>query len=118
MISINIQNKWQCYFFVNKKELTLLLQYLRKIHCDYEDLENAKEILNSINSGVTFTNFRFKTFIVVISDATNREQWFNTLVHELKHVQSHICEYYNISESGEQAAYLIGYLMQYFIRNL
>jgi hypothetical protein len=34
----------------------------------------------------------------------------STLVHELKHVQSHICEYYNVSESGEEAAYLIGYL--------
>lgn len=35
-----------------------------------------------------------------------------TKVHEAKHVQSHICEYYNVPEDGEQAAYLIGYIVQ------
>ena len=29
-----------------------------------------------------------------------------------KHVQSHICKYYNVPEDGEQAACLIGYIEQ------
>ena len=29
-------------------------------------------------------------------------------VHEVKHMQSHICSYYNIDERSEEAAYLIG----------
>ena len=35
----------------------------------------------------------------------------NTAIHEAKHVQSHICEYYNIEEDTETAAYLIGHLV-------
>jgi len=35
----------------------------------------------------------------------------NTIVHEAKHVQSHICEYYNVPEDSEEAAYLIGYIV-------
>ena len=36
----------------------------------------------------------------------------NTAIHEAKHVQSHICEYYGIDEDTETAAYLIGHLVQ------
>jgi hypothetical protein len=36
----------------------------------------------------------------------------NTIVHEAKHVQSHICRYYNVEEDSEEAAYLIGYIVQ------
>ena len=39
-------------------------------------------------------------------------QFVNTAIHEAKHVQSHICSYYGIPEDGEEAAYLIGYLVQ------
>lgn len=35
-----------------------------------------------------------------------------SLVHEAKHVQSHICKYYHVEEDSEQAAYLIGYIVQ------
>lgn len=45
-----------------------------------------------------------------IGIADSKEQFINTIVHEIKHLQSHICEYYNVSEKGEQAAYLIGYI--------
>lgn len=33
-------------------------------------------------------------------------------MHEAKHVQSHICKYYDVPEDSENAAYLIGYLVQ------
>ena len=35
----------------------------------------------------------------------------NTIVHEAKHVQSHICMYYGVDEDTEDAAYLIGYII-------
>ena len=46
-----------------------------------------------------------------ISNDTGRELLMNA-IHEAKHVQSHICSYYDIPENGEDAAYLIGYLVQ------
>lgn len=44
--------------------------------------------------------------------ASSQEQFLNTIVHEAKHVQSHICKYYEVDEDSEQAAYLIGYTVQ------
>ena len=68
--------------------------------------------LGEENSGFTHTNFNKRLSIVGIGKADSKKQFLNTIVHEAKHVQSHICEYYNVPEDGEQAAYLIGYIVQ------
>lgn len=69
-------------------------------------LGNRKDV------GFTHTDSRKRTSIIGIAATSSQEQFLNTLVHEAKHVQSHICAYYNVPENGEQAAYLIGYLIQ------
>lgn len=46
------------------------------------------------------------------SQTTSEEQFLNTVVHEIKHLQSHICRYYNVDEDSEEAAYLTGYIAQ------
>ena len=68
--------------------------------------------LGEPNTGFTQTDFSKRQSIVGISNVTNKSQLINTIVHEAKHVQSHICRYYNIDEDSEQAAYLIGYIVQ------
>jgi len=67
---------------------------------------------NNKDVGFTYTDKRKKQSIVGISKTTNTEQLVNTIIHEAKHVQSHICDYYEVPEDGEQAAYLIGYIVQ------
>lgn len=67
--------------------------------------------LGEVNSGFTQTDFNKKRSIVVIGKTTDKSQFLNTVVHEAKHVQSHICRYYGVPEDGEQAACLIGYLV-------
>ena len=64
------------------------------------------------NTGFTYTDDKKKTSIVGIARTSSQEQFLNTIVHEAKHVQSHICRYYKVPEDGEQAAYLIGYIVQ------
>lgn len=68
--------------------------------------------LGNKNVGFTYTDNRKKTSIVGIAATSSQEQLLNTIVHEAKHVQSHICAYYNVPEDGEPAAYLIGYIVQ------
>ena len=72
--------------------------------------------LGKRDTGFTHTDFNKKRSIVGISLTTSKEQFFNTLVHEIKHVQSHICMYYNVKENSEDAAYLMGYLAQQMYR--
>ena len=67
--------------------------------------------LGEPNAGFTHTNYGKRLSIVGIGQATSKEQFINTIVHEAKHVQTHICNYYNVSEDGEQAAYLIGFIV-------
>lgn len=72
--------------------------------------------LGKKNTGFTHTDFTKRLSIVGISEATSDAQFVDTVAHEIKHVQSHICRYYNVSEDGEQAAYLTGYLMNRMYR--
>ena len=72
--------------------------------------------LGEMDTGFTYTDFDRKKSIVGISLTTSNEQFFNTLVHEAKHVQSHICMYYNVAEDSEAAAYLSGFIAQKMYR--
>lgn len=72
-------------------------------------LENS---LTSKNSGFCFTNTVIKATLICISESESDEELLNTVVHEAKHLQSHICSYYNIDESGEEAAYMIGDIVE------
>lgn len=67
--------------------------------------------LGQINAGFTHTNYDKKLTIVGIGKSSSKEEFINTIAHEAKHIQSHICQYYNVNEDGEDAAYLIGYLI-------
>ena len=68
--------------------------------------------LGQKNTGFTHTDFKKKRSIIGISKVTSKEQFLNTVVHEAKHLQSHICKYYEVNEDSEDAAYLIGYIVQ------
>ena len=68
--------------------------------------------LGQKDGGFTYTNFKKKQSIVGIGKSTSSAQFLNTVTHEAKHLQSHICRYYNIEEDSEEAAYLIGYIVQ------
>ena len=71
-----------------------------------------------LNQGFTHTDTRRRKSIVVIGIADSQEQFYNTVVHEAKHLQSSICRYYDVDESSEDAAYLIGYIVMMMIRFL
>ena len=113
MIYINIQDKWEVCIFMQYD--ALLIDCLRKLNCSEKTIKREIRKTNQYNSGFTFSNLKLRASVVYISPATSESQWFNTLVHELKHVQSHVCKYYDIEEDSEDAAYLIGYLMQQII---
>jgi hypothetical protein len=68
--------------------------------------------LGHLDTGFAYSNLNKKHSIVGISPTSSKEQFLNTIVHEAKHVQSHICKYYNILETSEEAAYLIGFIVQ------
>lgn len=72
----------------------------------------------SMNSGFTFSQPALRMSVMVISPVSSEEQFMNTLVHEIDHLQTAICDYYDIEKGTEEAAYLQGYIMQRVFRTL
>jgi hypothetical protein len=68
--------------------------------------------LGQKDGGFTYTDFKKKQSIVGIGKSTSDAQFLNTITHEAKHIQSHICKFYSVEEDSEEAAYLIGYIVQ------
>lgn len=99
------------YYNVDKYDFVEIADSLRQLDCSEKDLKKALRVLRKKNTGFTFSNTEYKMSIICISEATNIGQFVNTTIHEAKHVQSHICQYYNIQEDSEEAAYLIGHLV-------
>lgn len=99
------------YYNVDKYDFVEIIDSLEQLECPKEDIKLAMKTLRKKNTGFTFSNTDYKMSIVCISEATNIGQFVNTTIHEAKHVQSHICEYYGIRESSEDAAYLIGHIV-------
>lgn len=92
---------------------------LISLGCPYKSAKHATDtVCTKLNTGLTFSNIDHRTSFVCVSDTTELPQMVNTIVHEIKHLQTHICGYYDVSEHGEQAAYLTGYIAQKIYRAL
>lgn len=107
------------YYGVDKSNIHDVIRALRTLECPERYVKKSTRIMSTgINTGMTYTNTDDKTSLVCIGVADSAEQLVNTIIHEAKHVQSHICEYYGIDERSETAAYLIGHLVQRMYRML
>lgn len=100
------------YYGVEESDFIEIADSLRQLGCSKQNIQKSFKILKKKNTGMTFSNSDYKMSIVCISVATDTSQFVNTAIHEAKHVQSHICSYYGIDEDSEEAAYLIGHIVQ------
>ena len=100
------------YYNAGYSDRVEIIDSLRQLECPKEGINAAIDVLRNKNTGFTFTNSDYKMSIVCIGKATNSSQFVSTVVHEAKHVQSHICSYYGVREKSEEAAYLIGYIVK------
>ena len=56
--------------------------------------------------------------VVCIGDATSLEQWWDTLSHEIDHLQDAVLQYYDVEPGTEDAAWLQGYIMRGIVKAL
>lgn len=110
---IDIKGKWAVIFAydMRKDDLTELSGWLKALGAENKDIRKASYIALATNCGFTFSSGELKMSVVGISNASSEEQWWNTCIHEIDHVQSAICKYYDVDLGTEEAAYLQGYLM-------
>ena len=118
-ITIKVDDKWSIVLFVNvdydrydivESALTDILAPASVINAIYN------EIGYCYDSGFTYSNPDYRSSVVGINKATSKEELLDTVIHEIDHVQSDICDYYGIDLNSETAAYLIGDLARSFYK--
>lgn len=75
-------------------------------------IDYSLSVLYGLNSGMTISREDLTMSVIFLGDATSQEQFFDTLAHEIDHVQYAINHFYDIAEGGEDAAWLQGYIMR------
>lgn len=117
---LDIVGKWAIIFAynINEKDLDEIGSWLEALGCNNEETGHACRVIMRPNSGFTFSNPDLRMSVMCIGGATSTEQWWDSLVHEIKHAQSHICAYYDVDCNSEEASYLSGYIARLVIRAL
>ena len=117
---LDIDGKWAVIFAyrINAGDLDEIASWLEALGSDDEMIADACHVIMQPNTGFTFSNPDLRMSVMCIGNATSDDQWWDTLVHEIKHVQSHVCSYYDVPEKSEEASYLIGYIMRLVVKAL
>lgn len=91
---------------------------MRSFGLSNANANKSLQILSELNTGMTISNSDIRMSVMFISDATTENEWWNTLSHELYHVNNAVADYYGEELDGEPPAYLQGYLFEKIIERL
>lgn len=104
--------RWMIYAFFDTtaSDTDAVMGALFDLGCDAKAAEQAFDNLtqNKKNTGLCYSNYREKASVVVISKTTCSAEFFDSFLHEMNHLQSHISNVYHLDPLGEDAAYMIG----------
>lgn len=107
---------WKVYVYydVTSKDAIEIVTKLQEIKLPKNYITSAYTTLvsNKLNQGLTETNSKLKTSIVVFTKTTNASQFVNSFVHEIGHLSNHIARTYNLNLNGEEVQYIAGDIAQ------
>lgn len=96
------------YYAVSPYDVAEVYDALVDIGCDKFDLDDAWENLTSkeLNSGLTYSNFRGRESVIVISKTSSAEQFAKSWRHEMGHLATHIASAFKLNLKGEEVQYI------------
>ena len=114
---IDIVGKWAFIFAydIEEKNLGEVGDWLEALGAKQSEIRRAQKVLTRENTGLTFTSQRLRMSVVCIGHADSDAQWWDTVVHEMYHLENAIIHYYDVDHNSEDAAYLQGYIMRKII---
>lgn len=92
------------------EEYVELMAIMRSFGLTQAKAKKALDILSHFNTGMALSIDELRMSAIFVSKATTSSQWWDTAIHELKHVADAIINYYGVEWDSEDAAYLTGYL--------
>lgn len=97
------------YYAVTGYHINEIMSNLRRIGCNGEYMQMAKKNLreNKLNSGLTYSNYAMRETVMVVALASSAKDFHQALMHEVRHLQSHIATAYEIDEKSEEVCYLL-----------
>ena len=91
---------------------------MRSFGLTSKNANKSLKILSNYNTGMAITNDDIKMSTIFISKASTPSEWWNTAIHELKHVADAIISYYDVEWDSEDAAYLTGYMTKKLVESV
>ena len=98
-------------------DIDYIIETLKQVNCPKIYIKEALKNLEtcSLNTGLTYSNIKLKSSIIVINKTSSFAQLINTVSHEFYHLICHISKALKIKDQ-EELAYLNGKLnMQSYI---
>ncbi len=117
---IDIVGKWAFIlaYDIGERDLGEVGDWLEALGASKSDIRRAQRVLSGLNTGLTFSSTNLRMSVMCIGDATDDDQWWDTLDHEIDHLQGTILRYYGVEHDTEEAAYLQGYIMRGIVKAL
>lgn len=93
------------------KDIDFIIQTLKDINCPNYYIQEAYDNLEecNLNTGLTYSNLRLKSSVIIINKASSLAQLVNTISHEYYHLITHLSKNLKINDE-EELANLNGYL--------
>lgn len=97
------------YYAVTGYHLNEIMSNLMRIGCNGDYMREAYENLskNNVGSGLTYSNYLLRETVMVVALTSSAKEFHKALIHEIRHVQSHIATAYNIDEKSEEVCCLL-----------
>ena len=96
------------------EDIDFIIETLMDINCPKYYIEKALDNLKEckLNSGLTYSNIRLRSSVIIVNKTSSFAQLINTVAHEYYHLICHISKSLNIKDE-EELAYLNGDLNMY-----
>lgn len=112
---INLDGYWLAtvIYVPQEDDMPAVADALADLGCPDDDIFRTwHDMTEGWNNGYTWSNPSRRRSITLIGRAWNWEQFFNTVMHETKHLVDEITAAYDIMNYGEPPAYLQGFIGQ------
>lgn len=110
------ENEWtiRIYWHSERGDAEEIVGEMLRLGCPTEFAKDAWENIASgkLNQGVTFSHFGRRQSVMVVGRGESAREEFNSLLHEMRHVNAHIGEADGMAPYGEEVCYLQGKLAE------
>lgn len=86
-------------------DIDFIIETLKDINCPDNYIDRALDNLEEckLNSGLTYSNLRLKSSVIIVSNTSSFSQLINTIAHEYYHLICHISAVLKIKDEEELA---------------